>query len=109
MFQIALRQIDDFCQEHNLSIIGYYESPNINKTSANPSPFAEKVGDKLREQCKEAFLFTNRWNTNAEQTRFDIAPYVKQEVSLVHPSLPCHSVKGVLYSNLDFLKNNLFY
>ena len=80
MLQVALRQIDEFCAEHNLSIFGYYESPNIPRASFNPSPFAEKIGDRLRESVKEAVLFTNTWKCTADDGKFNIAPFIKEEV-----------------------------
>jgi len=79
MLQVALRQIDEFCAEHNLSIFGYYESPQVPRASAAPSPFAEKIGDRLRESIKEAVLFTNTWRCSADDGKFDIAPFVKEE------------------------------
>ena len=80
MLQTALRTIDEFCAENNLSIVGYYESPNLPKPTTHPSQFAEKLGEKLRDSCKEAFLFTNTWVTTPEKTKFNISPYLKFEV-----------------------------
>jgi hypothetical protein len=76
MFQIALRQIDDYCQENNLSIAGYYESPDVVK-SAIPSPFAEKVGEKIRENFKEAFLFHIIWTPDSQ---FAVRPFLKEVI-----------------------------
>jgi len=80
MLQTALRTIDEFCAENNLSIVGYYESPNLPKPTTHPSQFAEKLGEKLRDSCKEAFLFTNTWVSTPEKTKFNISPYLKFEV-----------------------------
>ena len=81
MFQVAMRQIEEYCFSNNLSIVGYYESPSVPRGSGSiPSPFAEKVGDKLRENCKEAFIFTNIWTNTPTETKFDISPYIKPEV-----------------------------
>ena len=80
MLQVALRQVDEFCAENNLAIFGYYESPNVPKASINPSPFAEKIGDRLRETIKEAVLFTNTWKCTADDGKFNIAPFTKEEV-----------------------------
>ena len=80
MLQTALRTIDEFCAENNLSIVGYYESPNLPRPTTHPSQFAEKLGEKLRESCKEAFLFTNTWVSTPEKTKFNISPYLKFEV-----------------------------
>ena len=81
MFQVAMRQIEQYCADNNLSIVGYYESPTSPRSSTVPSPFAERVGERLRESCKEAFLFTNSWNTLPEKTKFNISRYTKQEVT----------------------------
>lgn len=74
MFQIAMRQIDDYCQQNNLTVAGYYESPEVVK-SAIPSPFAEKVGEKIREHFKEAFLFHIIW---LQDGQFAVRPFVKE-------------------------------
>merc|ERR1712141_967215 len=29
MFQVAMRQIEEYCCSNNLSIVGYYESPSV--------------------------------------------------------------------------------
>ena len=82
MFQVAMRQIEQYCVDNNLSIVGYYESPSVPRSSQVPSPFAEKVGEKLRDNCKEAFLFTNTWSSTATENKFDISPYIKAEVMI---------------------------
>ena len=74
MFQIAMRQIDDYCVQNNLVIAGYYESPQVVKT-INPSPFAEKVGEKIRENFKDAFLLNVIWDQDAQ---FAIKPFFKE-------------------------------
>lgn len=79
MFQVALRLIDEYCAEHNLSVFGYYESPHLPRPTTQPSAFAEKVGDRLRESIKEAVIFTNTWVTTADDSKFNITPYVKEE------------------------------
>jgi hypothetical protein len=84
MFQVAMRQIEEYCCSNNLSIVGYYESPSVpprpgSGSASIPSPFAEKVGDKLRDNCKEAFIFTNIWTNTPTETKFDISPYIKPE------------------------------
>ena len=74
MFQLAMRQIDDYCVQNNLVIAGYYESPHVVKT-INPSPFAEKVGEKIRENFKDAFLLNVIWDHDAQ---FAIKPFFKE-------------------------------
>ena len=81
MFQIAMRQIDDYCQQNNLTIAGYYESPDVVK-SAVPSPFAEKVGEKIREHFKDTILFHIIW---LQDGQFTVRPFLK-EVILGHES-----------------------
>ena len=90
MLQTALRMIDEFCAENNLSIVGYYESPNLPKATTHPSQFAEKLGEKLRDSCKEAFLFTNTWVSTPEKTKFNISPYLKFEVMKKMTHLKIH-------------------
>merc|ERR1711962_1453249 len=42
--------------------------------------FVTKMGEKLRESCKEAFIFTNNWTTTTpERTEFNVRPYLKFE------------------------------
>jgi hypothetical protein len=74
MFQLAMRTVEDYCERNNLAIAGYYESPDIVK-SASPSLFAEKVGEKLREHFKDAFLLHNIWQENS---KFALRPFIKE-------------------------------
>ncbi|CAG5096920.1 Oidioi.mRNA.OKI2018_I69.chr2.g5484.t1.cds [Oikopleura dioica] len=82
MFQVAMRTVEDYCERNNLAIAGYYESPEIVK-SATPSQYAEKVGDKLREQFKDAFLLHNIWQ---EDSKFALRPFVKESGKWVYSS-----------------------
>ena len=74
MFQVAMRQIEDYCNQNNLVIAGFYESPEVVK-SAVPSPFAEKVGEKIREQFKDAFLLHVIWHPDSQ---FAVRPFLKE-------------------------------
>ena len=85
MFQVAMRTVEDYCERNNLAIAGYYESPEIVK-SATPSQYAEKVGDKLREQFKDAFLLHNIWQ---EDSKFALRPFVKEVRNFIDTSRIC--------------------
>ena len=94
MFQVAMRQIEDYCNQNNLVIAGFYESPEVVK-SAVPSPFAEKVGEKIREQFKDAFLLHVIWHPDSQ---FAVRPFLKE---VGWPWLPTLTMKIVFQSAGD--------
>jgi len=107
MFQVAMRQIDDYCQQNNLTIAGYYESPEVAKT-ANPSPFAEKVGDKIRENFKDAFLFHIIWLPDGE---FAVRPFLKEAAGerwTYMPNVMKFENDNVFQTILTLYKKNFF-
>ena len=55
-FEIALLQIDSYCQENELEINGFYHA-NQNANDKKPNLICAKIAEKLKENCNNAFLF----------------------------------------------------
>jgi len=130
MFQVAMRQIEDYCNQNNLVIAGFYESPEVVK-SAVPSPFAEKVGEKIREQFKfgfsrskccsfqvrrskscapfkDAFLLHVIWHPDSQ---FAVRPFLKESAGdkwSYQPNVMKFENENVFQTILTLYKKNFF-
>ncbi|KAJ8041956.1 ER membrane protein complex subunit 8 [Holothuria leucospilota] len=56
MLEIALVQIDTFCEANGLMIAGYYHA-NEHIRDNNPSPIALKIADKIQSNFSDAHLY----------------------------------------------------
>lgn len=55
MLEIALTQIDTYCRNSNLQIVGYYQG-NENVNDNSPDLIAYKIGEKINENFPNALL-----------------------------------------------------
>jgi hypothetical protein len=59
-FEIAMNQIDVYCQQRGLEIIGHYHSTE-NISDNQPNVVTYKMAEKLKEACAQSFVFMVRF------------------------------------------------
>lgn len=119
MLEIALTQIDTYCQNSKLQIVGYYQA-NENVNDSSPDVIAYKIGEKINEMFPNALLMivdNNKMDVECKVTALDLYMCHDSKWSEGNPwqliggdstlALVSELITGKTYQNLIDFDNHL--
>lgn len=81
-FEVAMNQIDSYCHNHNLEIVGHYHSTE-NISDNQPNIVTYKMAEKLKENCAQSYVFminNQKVNPINNEPCFKVFSYADQKM-----------------------------
>ncbi|KAM9972230.1 hypothetical protein ACTFIW_003589 [Dictyostelium discoideum] len=116
MFEVAMIQIEKYCRDNNIDMVGYYHSNQCIANELEPEPIAKKIADRLNNELNNmCFLMISKIEVNRPSGLVSIdkvgSDWLKNRKTLITIDTTSNSedINEILKRNLQNIKESQIY